>query len=516
MFLFITDLAKKIESDLKTEIKTVTLNYESCPLSCISLLLLNCFGLEMSDSQSAEFFQSESAKPSEENQPLINPADWDKDEANPEEVTVRIKTSQHDIKSLYTLKSSAIIESSTERGVVTFVESFLGTGILALPYIFNSVGLIPALILLLTNGFINYYTMRLVHDVASDLDIHKVDYGRLMQRVTNRKWLRYLAEWNLHILQIGSSIPGIVYIFQYFGSMACQYNWSVFCGQIWLQAVLVLGLVLPIGSVTDMHYMAVPSAIALTFQLIFFAVFIVISMDTINDLRKGGTYSFDIFDFNVSKLPIAFATILYAYEGIGMLLDIRASVHDNRKFSKVLLWTFIACTVLYTVFGTIGKLAFGDNVNSLIFLNLDQDDNLIVFIEVMYLLGLIIAIPAGLLPITRIIEGWKSLEGFIQNKETGRKSRFKRVVLRIPILIGITLLSMVIPSFELLLGLLGGLNFTTLGFVIPVLLYNIHFKGKPEKRLRRWLNWFILIIGIVVGIMATVQSIAEMATYSSS
>ena len=296
--------------------------------------------------------------------------------------------------------------------------------------------------------------------------------------------------------------------------MACLYEWSMFCGVKWAQALVILAFVIPIGSVTHIHHMAIPSDIALIFQLLFFAIFLVISISTLQVLGKNGSISkADFFEFNPSKLPISFATMLFAYEGIGLLLEVRSSVGDNKKFAKVIQWTFIGCTTLCLVFGTIGKLAYGDAVEPLIFMNLDQTDGLIVFVEVMYLFGLVIAIPSGLFPVLRIVESWDIFRDFLADKETGKKAKFKRVLLKLPIILFVTLIAMLVPSFELVLGLLGGLNFTTLDFVVPVLLYNFHFRKNPQKRFMRWANWCLLLVGTAIGILATIQSVYEMAVY---
>lgn len=410
--------------------------------------------------------------------------------------------------SIYSLKSSVKVESTTERGFVTFLKGLIGTGILALPYVINKVGLIPAWILLFVVGYLNYRTMQLVHIVASDLNLVKVDFGRLSEVVTQSKAFRYLAEINIHIMQIGSAIPGIVFIYQYFDQVSCLFGWDLFCGQKSMQILAILLIILPIGSITDLHYLSIPSAIALGFQLLFYMIFLSISFIKIS---QEGIAPGSFTDYDLGYLAIAFATILYAYEAIGMLLEIRASVANNSKFSKILYYSFAASTFTYLIFGTIGNLAFGKATQSVIFLNLNQADSFVVFVEFGYLFALIITFPAGLFPPMRIIENWRIFRNFIKDKETGKKSKLRRQMIRQPVILLIVLIASIVPSFEILVSLFGGMNFTILSFIVPVVLYNTHFKDDPKKRFGRICNWIIMVAGIILGGIATVESLTELS-----
>ena len=410
------------------------------------------------------------------------------------------------VVSIYSLKSSQKIESPAERGFLTFMKTLVATGVLALPFVIQQVGLIPAWVLLLVIGYINFRTMQLVDEVANALNVRKVDFGRLAEQVTGRKWFRYFTEINVHIMQIGGCLPCLAFDLQYLDKVSCLYGWSAFCENKPMQVLLILVLVLPIGSITDLHYLSIPSGIGLLFQTAFYLTFLVICGQRIHEYGIA-TESFTAYNFHY--LPIAFASILFAYEGIGLLLEIRASVASKKEFSKVLRYAFVASTITYTVFGTVGKLAFGDSVEPVIFMNLDQNNKFIVLLEVGYLFALMISLPAAIFPPIRIIESWGFLRNWIMDKETNKKSKWKRQFIRQPLLLLIVLVAAIAPSFNIVISLLGGMNFTILSFVLPVIMYNTQFKNDPKKRWHRFGNWLILIAGIILGACATVQSIYE-------
>lgn len=449
--------------------------------------------------------------PAEEKQPLIEDPDQSSHVSGsnePHKNTIEEPEREEKLPfiSVYSLKSSQKIQSTAQRGFLTFLKGLIGTGILALPYIIQEVGLIPAWILLAVIGCLNFRTMQLINEVANDLKIVKVDFGRLSGKVTGREWVRYLTEINIHIMQLGGALPGLIFTFQYLEKISCFYEWEALCGVKSMQLLVILALVLPIGAITDLHYLSIPSGIALIFQIAFYATFLIICGQRIH---QYGLETGSFTAYNLHYLPIAFASILYAYEGIGLLLEIRASVANSREFNKVLTYAFFASTLLYCLFGTMGKLAFGSNVESVIFLNLNQDNTFIVLLEFGYLFSLIIAIPASAFPPIRIMESWKIFRVWIMDVETGKKSKWKRQLIRQPVFLMLVLIAAIAPSFNVVISLIGGLNFTILCFILPVILYNIRFKDDPTKQWHRIFNWLILIVGAILGSIATVDSFAE-------
>ena len=408
--------------------------------------------------------------------------------------------------SMYSLKSSQKIESTAERGALTFLKNLIGTGILALPYVIQQVGLIPAWILIITLGMLNFYSMNLLNKVANALKVKKIDHGRLCEKVTESKFLRYLADINIYILQLGGCLPGVIFILEYLEKITCLYEWEAFCDVKFMQILLILIFVLPIGAITDLHYLSIPSGIAILVQFFFYLVFVVICGIKIyqNGIAAGSFTAYDL-----SNLPIAFASILFAYEGIGLLLELRASVPNKKEFKKVMRYSLFFSTLAYFLFGTFGKLAFGADVEAVVFLNLDQSNNFLVILEFAYLLALTTALPAAVFPPLRVIENWGIFKTWLLDPETGMKSKWKRQLIRQPLFIMIVLAAAIAPSFNIVISLLGGSNFTVLSFVIPVILYNTKFKGDPKKRWYRLFNWVILVVGVILGSIATYQSILD-------
>lgn len=419
--------------------------------------------------------------------------------------------------SLYSMKSSQKMESSASIGAMTLVKYVIALGILALPYVAARVGIVPAWILIITVGYLNLYSLRLLDSVASSVNLQKVDVGRLCERVSRNLKFRHFAEFNLHIMCVGACISDIVFISKYISQSSCVLGW-VFCDRTWLQFVLILVLVLPVMTITDIHYLAYPNTIALTFQIMFVITFIVASISLIetNGVASGGLEA-ALTKFDYSALPCAFTTILFSYEGVGVFFEIRSSVKESSELMKMLNWGFVLSAVIYIIFGTVSVLAYGDATESIIFLNLNQRNTFFIIIEFGYLVAIILGIPTGLFSITRIIENYQIFRSFIQDEnKKGTKSKWKRQLIRLPLATLICGTAMIIPSFNSFLSFLSGINFTIMTCVIPVILYYIQFKNDPDRRFKRLMNWFVLGIGIVLGAIATVQSVMEMVNPTTS
>lgn len=417
------------------------------------------------------------------------------------------------LQSIYSLDSSVKV-ASPERGFMTFLNGLIGGGMLALPHAVSKIGVLPALVLFLVIGYLNLHTMRLLHIVASDLRLVKVDFGRLAERVIYRRWVRYFVEVNLYIMQFGTAITGLVFINQYFDKIFCILGAQTLCEHEYLRFLLILAFVLPIGAITNIKYLAIPNGLGIFFQFAFLALFLTV---TSNSIAENG-FAYENFKealtvFNPESLPLAFATILYAYEGIGLVMDVRTAVSDHGSFNKVLFWTFVISTTGYTSVGIMGALAFGEGAKAVIFLNLDQTNNLIVFVEFGYLIALSIMIPTILFPVSRIIENWKIFRRITEDRGSKKKSFLGRQLIRQPIVLGLCLIAAIIPSFDLFLSFLGGFNFAILSFVIPVVLYNTRFKDDSSKRKIRIFNWMIMVPGIVLGLVASAESLVKMVNY---
>jgi solute carrier family 36 (proton-coupled amino acid transporter) len=80
---------------------------------------------------------------------------------------------------------------------------------------------------------------------------------------------------------------------------------------------------------------------------------------------------------SLHQLPLFFGTAMFAYEGIGVVLPLQNSIKVPRNFHRkigVLNVGMTAVTLIYTMFGFIGYLKYGEDVQGSLTLNLPKDE----------------------------------------------------------------------------------------------------------------------------------------------
>lgn len=79
---------------------------------------------------------------------------------------------------------------------------------------------------------------------------------------------------------------------------------------------------------------------------------------------------------SLRELPLFFGTVIYLFEGIGLVLPLKNAMKKPENFSKplgVLNVGMIFLTIMFIFFGMFGYWKFGDEVASSITLNLPSD-----------------------------------------------------------------------------------------------------------------------------------------------
>lgn len=77
---------------------------------------------------------------------------------------------------------------------------------------------------------------------------------------------------------------------------------------------------------------------------------------------------------------------------------------EPEKFPKVLTGSMIFMTVLFTSVGVVSYLAFGDDVETVILLNLPAHSAIVNSVQLLYAMAICLSIPLQLFPAIRIME----------------------------------------------------------------------------------------------------------------
>lgn len=80
---------------------------------------------------------------------------------------------------------------------------------------------------------------------------------------------------------------------------------------------------------------------------------------------------------SLRQLPLFFGTVIYLFEGIGMVLPLKNAMRKPADFSKpfgVLNVGMVSLTIMFICFGFVGYWKYGEDVASSLTLNLPTDE----------------------------------------------------------------------------------------------------------------------------------------------
>ena len=73
-------------------------------------------------------------------------------------------------------------------------------------------------------------------------------------------------------------------------------------------------------------------------------------------------------------LPLFFGSVAFAYEGIGVVLPLENKMHKQQHAIRVVVLGMTMVTSLYVVFGVLGYLTYGSDIEASITLNLRSEN----------------------------------------------------------------------------------------------------------------------------------------------
>lgn len=170
---------------------------------------------------------------------------------------------------------------------------------------------------------------------------------------------------------------------------------------------------------------------------------------------------------DIRNIPLFFGTVMYSFEGIGLVLPLKTEMKKPKNFDSPLgvlnVGTFITVTV-FTLFGFLGYLRYGEGIMSSITLNLDPNMKLSIFVKIA--IGLGIMCSYCLMFFVAMLVIWPRFE-----KKFGpfKKPVMSEILLRIFFVFVTFVLSEGIPHLGLFISLIGAFSTTGLAMVVPPL-----------------------------------------------
>jgi len=204
-------------------------------------------------------------------------------------------------------------------------------------------------------------------------------------------------------------------------------------------------------------------------------------------------------EFSLEGFPFYFSVAIYCFEGAGMILSLEESLASEIRdqFKSYFIKTILAITTLYITFGVAGYLSYGPETNEIITLNLPTDGgfNFAILVKICLCFSLFFTYPIMLFPVTSILE--KRLE-VVQGSKAAKLMR-----LVIVLLTGLIVLK--VPNFGQLMALVGASCCTLLAYIMPALCHLVLFRRDPDQS-GRALDYTLLFLGITGAVIGTIDA----------
>ncbi|KAL3678346.1 hypothetical protein R1sor_021302 [Riccia sorocarpa] len=390
--------------------------------------------------------------------------------------------------------------ASTFKTYFNIIISIVGAGVLGLPYTFRVSGWAVAAVCVTVSAVLSYCCM--IHLVRCREKLQKEGhrfiqtYGDLGDAAFGN-WGRQFIDIMVLVSQSGCCVAYLIFIGRNVS--------SVFTGDV-RQYCYFIALIFPfevlLSWVRSLSGLAPFSIVADVCNVLAMAVVV---RDDFHDFQ--GVSEIKALT-SWSALPFAMGVAVYCYEGFGMTLTLHSSMKRPSEFPKTLGIAFVLITGLYLSFGFIGYLAYGEETQDIITLNLPNDWTTVA-VKIGLCVGLFFTFPIMMFPVHEIFERKLLFNDWFQ-KQT--QSLLLETIwcnfVRALIVLVVAAVAIMVPGFGVFISLVGSTVCAMLAFVVPAVLH-MKVLGNESTLLTKVGDYALIICGVSFAMYGTYTSVRD-------
>jgi proton-coupled amino acid transporter len=372
--------------------------------------------------------------------------------------------------------------TSTIKAFLIMLKAFVGTGILFLPKGFSNGGLSFSVLMLIVFGIYSYYCYYLL--VVSKNAAKVSSFGDIGAKFCG-PWMKKLITFSLILTQIGFAGAYIIFTTENLGafvrnSTSLKFSAGAF---FFLQTIIFI----PLSFIRNVSKLSLTSLLANFFIL---SGLIIVLFFTANEIFYNGTKPIELF-INESQFSLFIGTAIFAFEGIGLIIPIQDSMRHPEKFPMVLAMVLITITILMVLIATMGYLAYGEDIQTVILLNLPQTNFFVQLIQFFYSLAILLSTPLQIFPVIGLIE--KLIFDKSSGKTNPRVKWFKNLLRTCIVLLTVNIAWFGASNLDKFVSFVGCFACIPLVYMYPPMM---HLCGVA----RGWKGKFVDIALIVIGL----------------
>ncbi|KAI9296166.1 hypothetical protein K502DRAFT_323966 [Neoconidiobolus thromboides FSU 785] len=390
---------------------------------------------------------------------------------------------------------------SAGKAVFLLIKSFVGTGVLFLPRSFYDGGMAFSFLFLILISLLGLHTMLLLIEAQLKIGGSFGDMGEILFG----KWTRKIILFSIVISQIGFSCTYIIFIAKnleqvFYNVTQCQYIIPEY-SFILIQLLIYIPIAM-LRKIKSLSLMALIADVFIVIGLFYLVYF------NVNYINQNGLA--EIQYFNSANFTTFIGTAIFTFEGIGLIIPILQSMKEPEKFPKILSYTMLFITIVFVFIGALSYLTFGDQVKTVVLLNLPKDHINTSLIQSMYAVAIILSVPLQVFPIIAIIEQ-------LLFSKSGKRSmivKWNKNIIRILIVLLISYISYVgSSSLNHFVSLIGSFCCIPLSFIFPALFHlkilNDENNHSFKTSLIKMKNILIIVVGFVMMFYVTYQTLMD-------
>ncbi|EGW32430.1 uncharacterized protein SPAPADRAFT_138769 [Spathaspora passalidarum NRRL Y-27907] len=399
--------------------------------------------------------------------------------------------------------------ATDKKAYLLLLKAFVGTGVLFLPKAFANGGLLFSILTLVFFAALSYWCYlilvytKIATKLSSFAEIGLKLYGN---------WLQRLILFSIVISQIGFVAAYIVFTSQNlraFISNVSSFNMEDL-NMLWF-ILFQLAIIVPLSLIRDITKLSLSATLA---NFFIFSGLLTILYFIVYQLFMEGTGENIEYMFNQSEFSLFIGTAIFAFEGIGLIIPIQESMIYPNNFPKVLAQVIATIALIFIVIGTLGYMTFGDQIQTVILLNLPQDSPMIIMTQLLYSFAILLSTPLQLFPAIRLVE---SKLFFTSGKRSVGVKWLKNLFRTLFVVLTAYIALIGGKNLDKFVSFVGCFACIPLVYMYPPILHlksccKIHNGlSEAEKRSRYWLavlDYILVFIGGVAMIYTTYQILA--------
>jgi proton-coupled amino acid transporter len=269
-------------------------------------------------------------------------------------------------------------------------------------------------------------------------------------------------------------------------------------------AVQVL-IYVPLSWVRKIKSFSITSLIADVFIL--FGLIYILSFDIFKISAHG--IAKDLLWINYESFPLLIGTAMFAFEGICLILPIAQSMKKPEQFTSVITWCVFTIGTVFIIIGSMGYMALGNDVSTVIFLDLPQGPfpNGLQFF---YVVAIILSFPLCVYPAIRITE--VGIFG-IRDGKSSHWVKWQKNLFRTVVVSSLGLISWAgSDSLDKVVSLVGCFACIPLSFIYPAM---FHFKITTSQ-FYKTIDLLLIVFGTIAMLYTTYVTVQQWAMNAPS